>query len=659
VERSQVWLNRGSGGKSRARGYAGSCKIFELSRSFTGLNVNESRKKFPDGLSNPWAIKRISFTTSPTYPRSNADIEHSDAHATEEALDESGEWAGCSKRFLKPLTINARGSDILNNPQFNKGLAFKLGERDRLRIRGLLPPRRLNIADQKQRVLRALRAETSDIKKNRILEELHDGNETLYHRILVDHMEEMAPLVYTPTVGQACREFALWYGRARGMYFCEEDRGHMASMVYNWRGNDVRVICVTDGSRILGLGDLGANGMGIPIGKLSLYCAAGGIAPHRVLPVVLDVGTNNKELLAEPFYVGVKEPRLTGRAYYELVDEFIQAVTFRWPHVLIQFEDFSSDKAQILLNKYRDNVLCFNDDIQGTGATTLAGVMSALRARGESVESLADQRILIAGAGSAGIGVAQVIMQAMIEQGVSEQAARNSFFICDQHGLLGSARVRELSREQAVFARSEDSGMPLQKVMEKYKPTILLGLTAVGGLFTEELITTMAAHCERPIIFSLSNPTSKAECTARQAYEWTNGKCIFASGSPFDPVELDDGRVFQISQCNNMFIFPGLGLGATVCGAKKVTDRMLYESAKALAEFLSPEDLASGQIFPPVRRIREVSHKVACAVIREAYKEKLQNHITEREMENLEDYVHSKMYDPVYVPLVEKRTITI
>jgi malate dehydrogenase (oxaloacetate-decarboxylating)(NADP+) len=266
---------------------------------------------------------------------------------TEEQLDESGEWAGCTKRFLKPLSINSRGPDILTNPLYNKGTAFKLGERDRLRFRGLLPPRRLNLQVQMDRILEQLRGETSTIRQNRILEELHDRNETLYHRILVDHIEEMAPIVYTPTVGQACREFAFHYRRPRGMYFCREDRGHMASMTYNWRNDDVHVICVTDGSRILGLGDLGANGMGIPIGKLSLYCAAGGIAPHRVLPVVLDVGTNNQELLEDPYYVGVKEPRLVGKEYYELVDEFIQAVIHRWPGVLVQFEDFSSDKAQV------------------------------------------------------------------------------------------------------------------------------------------------------------------------------------------------------------------------------------------------------------------------------------------------------------------------
>lgn len=287
---------------------------------------------------------------------------------------------------------------------------------------------------QKNRIVKAIRAEESMIKRNIILEDVHDRNETLYHRILVDHMEEMAPLIYTPTVGQACKEFGMRFRRPRGMYFAEEDRGYMASMVYNWPQHDVHVICVTDGSRILGLGDLGANGMGIPVGKLSLYCAAGGIAPHRVLPVVIDVGTDNEELLEDEFYLGVQKKRLRGPEYFQLIDEFMQAVRHRWPKVLVQFEDFSSDKAQLLLNHYRDDHLCFNDDIQGTGATTLAGVLGALRAKGEDVNALGEQRIVIAGAGSAGIGVSQVLYQAMIEQGCTPEQAKNCFYVVDQTG---------------------------------------------------------------------------------------------------------------------------------------------------------------------------------------------------------------------------------
>uniref|UniRef100_A0A7S2P6Y1 Malic enzyme n=1 Tax=Leptocylindrus danicus TaxID=163516 RepID=A0A7S2P6Y1_9STRA len=509
---------------------------------------------------------------------------------------------------------------------------------------------------QKEKLMNMLRNEDSSIRKNIMLEDVHDRNETLYHRILVDHIEEVAPLIYTPTVGQACKEFGDRYRRPRGMYFTKEDRGHMASMVYNWPSNDVHVICVTDGSRILGLGDLGANGMGIPIGKLSLYCAAGGIAPHRVLPVMLDLGTDNEDLLKSPWYLGVQEKRIHGDEYFELVDEFIQAVRHRWPNVLLQFEDFSSDKAQILLNKYRNDHLCFNDDIQGTGATTLAGILGAIRAKGEEVTSLGKQRILIAGAGSAGIGVAQVLKQAMTEQGYTEEEAKEAFFIVDQHGLLGTERSSDLSPEQRQFMRETDCGMSLLDVVKKYKPTVLLGLTAVGGLFKEELIREMAANCERPILFPLSNPTTSAECTAEQAFEWTDGRCIFASGSPFDPVSMN-GKTYFTSQCNNMYVFPGLGLGASICGAKAITDRMLYVAAEALANFVSEQEHAQGKVFPSIRKIRYVSHCLAVAVIKEAVRENLATKYVPSE--NLEDFVAKKMYDPVYVSLVEKREVTI
>ncbi len=563
------------------------------------------------------------------------------------------------RKFRAPLRVPKRGVDILHDALFNKGTAFKPGERDRLRFRGLLPPRRLTMEEQKKRMLEAIRNNDTMIGRNKCIEDLHDRNETLYHRILVDHIEEMAPIIYTPTVGQACKEFGTRFRKPRGMYFSSEDRGHMAAMVHNWPHSDVHVIVVTDGSRILGLGDLGANGMGIPIGKLSLYCAAGGIAPHRVLPVLIDVGTDNEELLNDEFYLGLKQPRIKGKEYFEIVDEFMQAVKNRWPSVLVQFEDFRSEVAQPLLNNYKGSHLCFNDDIQGTGATTLAGVLGSLRATGAPVTALGQQKIVIAGAGSAGIGVATVLYQAMLEQGVSEEDALEAFFICDEHGLLTQDRVGDLNSEQAFFARSDaKKGLTLQEVTETYKPTILLGLTACGGLFKEPLIRAMADGCDRPIIFPLSNPTTSAECTAEQAYEWTNGKCVFASGSPFDPVVRGD-KTFTPTQCNNMFVFPGIGLGATVCGAKTVSDRMLYVAAEALANYVTEEELAEGKVFPKVSEIRSVSHKVACAVITEAYESNLATKIGTKEMNDLEEFVASKMYDPVYVPIVEKGFVTV
>jgi len=568
-----------------------------------------------------------------------------------ENISTEGEWAYCSRKFMAPLRVPVTGYDILNNPLWNKGTAFKTGERDRLRFRGLLPPRRANMQVQKKRILQSIRSEESDIKKNQILEDLHDRNETLYHRILVDHMEEMAPLIYTPTVGQACKEFGIRYRRPRGMYFTEEDRGQMAAMVYNWPHRDVHVICVTDGSRILGLGDLGANGMGIPVGKLSLYCAAGGIAPHRVLPVVIDVGTDNEELLESEFYLGVQKKRLRGPEYFQLVDEFMQAARHRWPNVLVQFEDFSSDNAQPLLNHYRNDHLCFNDDIQGTGATTLAGVLGALRAKGEDVNSLGEQRIVICGAGSAGIGVGQVLLQAMIEQGLTLEEAKDCFCVVDATGLLGVENSDKLTPEQRIFAKKEDGGMPLEEVVKKYKPTMLLGMTGVGGLFKERVIKEMAKHCDRPVIFPLSNPTIKAECTATQAFEWTDGRCIFASGSPFDPVTVD-GKVFYPTQCNNMYIFPGLGLGATLAGAKTVSDKMLYVAAEALANFVTEEDHKKGKVFPPLHQIRDVSKCVAIAVIQQAIEEGQATKLNPVDIANLDSFISKKMYDPVYVPLV-------
>lgn len=558
-----------------------------------------------------------------------------------------------------PLRIHKRSGDILNDPLFNKGTAFRHGERDRLRIRGLIPPRRTSMQVQIDRVMDALRDERSNIKKHLLLEDLHDRNETLYHRILVDHIEEVAPLVYTPTVGQACSEFASRYRRARGMYFSKWDRGDMAAMVYNWPHNDVHVIVVTDGSRILGLGDLGANGMGIPIGKLSLYCAAGGIAPHRVLPVVVDVGTDNETLLRDKYYLGIQEPRLTGDAYFAVLDEFMQAARHRWPNVLIQFEDFSSDVAQPLLDTYRRDSLVFNDDIQGTGATVLAGVLSALRVKGARPDALGDERILIAGAGSAGIGVAQVLLQAMVEQGWTPEEARRAFFIVDAKGLLGKVRGDALTNEQAAFAREVDDGLSLGDVVAKYRPTVLLGMTAVGGLFKESMLRQMARDCVRPIVFPLSNPTTKAECTAEQAFEWTDGRCVFASGSPFDPVVCGDGRVLYPTQCNNMYIFPGLGFGATLCGATRITDKMLYVAAEALADFVTEEDIELGKVFPHITAIRDVSKAIAVAVVKEAVGSRLATKLSEKDMDYLDSFVARKMYDPVYVPLVERREVLI
>eukprot|EP00041_Stephanoeca_diplocostata_P026101 m.696351 g.696351 ORF g.696351 m.696351 type:complete len:630 (+) comp22892_c1_seq18:300-2189(+) len=556
----------------------------------------------------------------------------------------------------RPIAAKVTGKALLTDSLFNKGSAFGSGERDRLGIRGLLPSRELSMENQINRVLKHLDMETSPIRKYLYLRDLHDRNETLFHRVLVDHIEELAPIVYTPTVGLACQKFGHDYRRARGMYFCHHDHGDMGGMMYNWPQDDVWVIVVTDGSRILGLGDLGANGMGIPIGKLALYCAAGGLAPHRVLPMMFDAGTNNEELLEDPYYMGLQHRRLDGDQYFELLDELMSSIKNRWPHCLVQFEDFSSDKAMRILHRYRDQQLCFNDDIQGTGAVAVAGILSAIEQSGLPRASFRDQRFMIAGAGSAGLGVANALCDALVLEGMTEEDAASRFWICDINGVINpNSDVGDAAQR---FVRTDSTaGMSLAEAVDVVQPTALLGLSACHGLFTSEIIRSMATFNDRPIIFPLSNPTENAECTAEDVYRISEGKAIFASGSPFSTVTLD-GRKFTPSQCNNMFVFPGLGLGANLARASCVSDKMIYEAAIALSQSLTSEERQRGQIFPSVNRIREVSKQVACAVILQAVEEGQVHETTLDRMPRLSTpgalsaYVHRKMYDPVYVPIV-------
>lgn len=546
------------------------------------------------------------------------------------------------------LKVKIQGKQVLTDPLWNKGMAFPFEERERLALRGLLPPRQVSMELQIKRFLAGLAELDDDVQRAMALNELHDRNETLFHRVLVDNIEELAPLVYTPTVGRVCQEFGDRFRRPRGMYFSTADRGCFNAMLYNWPNREPHVCVVTDGSRILGLGDLGAHGMGIPIGKLALYCAAGGIPPHRVLPVMLDCGTDNPRLLKDPYYLGTQHPRLQGDEYYAMVDEFMAAMKYHFPHCLVQFEDFSTNNASQILERYRHSTLCFNDDIQGTGCVALAGILSALRSRGLPPEALQDQRFLVAGAGSAGIGVADMLVEGMVQQGLPRDQARARFYICDQFGLLGAARRDELDEKQRLYARTDLSdGLSLMDCMQQSKPTVLLGLSAVGGLFQEDLIREMAAGCERPIIFPLSNPTTAAECTAAQAVEWTDGRVVFGSGSPFDPVEYH-GRTVIPSQCNNMFIFPGLGLGATVSGAKRITERTLYDVSIALSDALTEAERERGQVFPSVGRIRDVSEKVALAAMLSAQQEGLDTKIGSKDPLSL---LQSKTYEPVYCPL--------
>jgi len=569
----------------------------------------------------------------------------------------------------KTLRTKQKGIDILHDPLWNKGMAFSIPERDRLNLRGLLPPREKSLQGQADKFLRQLRAEgggiEASVRKNLMLQDLHSRNETLYHFALVRNMEELAPLVYTPTVGQVCEQFGNQFTRSRGMYFSRKDRGHFASMVYNWPHNDVHIICVTDGSRILGLGDLGAHGMGIPIGKLALYVAAGGIAPHRVMPVVIDVGTNNKALLEDDDYIGVQERRLEGEEYNDMIDEFMEAVFRRWPRVVVQFEDFESSKAQPLLDKYRHRFRCFNDDIQGTGCVTLAGVIAAGRNAGVK---LTDMSFMCAGAGSAGLGVCEQIVDGMVEAGMDRSAARRRFVICTSQGAIGLAdgtngdpnHTRGLSSDRAAWLNPDVSdGLSMLEVTKQFKPTCLLGLAAQdGGLFTEAIVRATGENHAAPIVMPMSNPTAKSECTPAQAYEWTEGRAIVATGSPFEPVTVH-GRTLIPSQCNNMYVFPGLGLAASVAGVSSITDAMLYRAAVACVDSMTEEEVASGRTFPDISRIRQVSHSVACAVIEKAFDEGMATTLTREQVPTrakLERFVFNKMYYPGYVPLVDPHT---
>jgi malate dehydrogenase (oxaloacetate-decarboxylating)(NADP+) len=483
----------------------------------------------------------------------------------------------------QPLAVRERGLDLLDRPLLNKGTAFTDDERDRLGLRGLLPARVSTMEEQVARVLENYGRKTDDLERYIQLTSLLDRNETLFYRVLGERLEEMLPIVYTPTVGVACARFGRIFRRARGLYVTPADRSRLDAVLANWPQQDVDVIVVTDGERILGLGDLGAGGMGICVGKISLYVAGGGVHPGRTLPVCLDVGTDNAALRADPLYLGTQAPRLRGPEYDALVAEFLDAVARRWPDALVQFEDFGKDNAARLLGAHRDRVRCFNDDIQGTGAVTAAGVLSGLRQTGGR---LADQRVVISGAGSAGVGIARALAGA-------------SIWMLDSKGLLTADRER-LSAEQRPFARAEPAG-GLLDVVRRVRPTILIGTSGAAGSFTPDVLSCLDG--DRPMVFPLSNPTSHSECTPAQALAATGGRAIVATGSPFP----------GFAQCNNMYVFPGVGLGVVAVRARRVTDAMFRAAAETLSA-LAP----TGALYPPLRDIRRISAEVAFAVAKKA-----------------------------------------
>lgn len=545
-----------------------------------------------------------------------------------------------SVRTRAPLRPDSlRGMALLRDPLLNKGTAFTEQERDSLGLRGLLPAHVLSMEAQAERVLTNLRSLPDDLQKYIVLNALHDRNETLFFRVVCDNIDEIQPLIYTPTVGLACQRFGHIFQRPRGLFIGANDRGKIAELVSNWP-YPAKLIVVTDGERILGLGDLGANGMGIPVGKLSLYSACAGIRPEYCLPVTLDVGTNNETLLNDPYYIGLRQKRLSGNAYDEFVDEFITAARKVFPGVLIQFEDFANHSAFRLLHKYRDKICTFNDDIQGTAAVALAGLFSALRVGGGR---LTDQKLLFLGAGEAATGIADLVVSAMVAQGASEADALRRNWLVDSRGLVVKDRAG-LTQHKLRYAHDHAPIGDFLTAIETLKPTVIIGVAAVGGAFTPEVLKAMARINQRPIVFALSNPTSKAECSAEEAYRHTEGRALFACGSPYDPVEFD-GKTFVPRQGNNSYIFPGIGLGAIASGTRLVTDEMFMAAAHTLAHLVSESDIKQGSLFPALARIREVSAHIAAAVAEVAYKRGL---ATGQPPKDLNAYIQSQMYDPHY-----------
>jgi malate dehydrogenase (oxaloacetate-decarboxylating)(NADP+) len=533
-----------------------------------------------------------------------------------------------------------RPLDYIHDPRLNKGTAFTEAERDALGLRGLLPPRVVAPAEQEARILENFRRKSSPLEQYIYLISLQDRNEHLFYRVLMDHIAEMMPIVYTPTVGEACLQFGHIFRRPRGLYLSPEDRGRVTEVLRHWPESEVGIIVVTDGERILGLGDLGANGMGIPIGKLSLYTACAGVDPTLCLPVTLDTGTERDSLREDPLYLGRPMRRVRGVPYAELVEEFVQSVQEVFPHAVIQFEDFATENAIELLARYRDRVCCFNDDIQGTAAVTLAGLLSAGQITGQSLTA---QRILFLGAGAAATGIADLIVSALKREGVPEADARRQVWFVDRGGLVTAGRTN-LAAHKRPYAHPAAPAADLLAAVESLRPSAIVGVSAQAGTFTEPVIRAMSRINPRPVIFPLSNPTSQSECSAEQAYTWSDGKAVFASGSPFAPVQYGQ-TTFTPGQGNNAYIFPGVGLGVILSRARRVTDTMFYAAARTLAQQVTEASLARGLLFPPLSEIRRVSAAIAVQVARVAYEE---GHATLPKPADLAAHVARHMYNATY-----------
>ncbi|MBK8349471.1 MAG: NAD-dependent malic enzyme [Saprospiraceae bacterium] len=535
--------------------------------------------------------------------------------------------------------MEKRGVEVLKDKRLSKSTAFTLDEKENLGLRGLLPYTISSQEIQKIRVIENIRRKESNIEKYIFLSALQDRNERLFYRTVIDYIPELLPIIYTPTVGEVCQQFSHIYRIDKGFYITPEDKGDIRNLLDNWPEKDVRVIVVTDGSRILGLGDLGCNGMGIPIGKLSLYTAGGGISPEYCLPVMLDMGTDNEKLLEDFMYLGSPHKRLQGKEYDEIVEEFVMSVQEKFPKALIQFEDFVTPNAYKILEKYQNRVLCFNDDIQGTAAVALSGIYTSSGITGEAFR---DQKVMFLGAGSAATGIADLLLKAFINEGCTEQEALGRLWFVDIHGLL-------VKDSKGVMAHNEKYAQPVPSLnfidaIKEIKPTILIGASGAKGAFTKEVIELMAMQNVRPVIFALSNPTSKAECTAEEAYHWSDGRAVFASGSPFMPVTLGD-KTFNPGQGNNVYIFPGVGLGAMAVEAKSLPDTVFLVAALELARQIHQSDLESGTLYPKMTNLRTISFEIAVAVANHLYEIGMAR---KEQPKNIRTYIKNLMYDPTY-----------
>lgn len=549
--------------------------------------------------------------------------------------------------------VTKHGMELIRDSLLNKGTAFSTAERDHFGLNGLLPPTVETLEEQVIRCTDAYNLKDTPLEKHIYLRALQDRNEVVFYRFIIENLEEIMPIIYTPVVGLACEQFSHIYRQPRGLFLSYPEREKMDAIIKTAAATrSISVIVVTDGERILGLGDQGAGGLGIPIGKLSLYTSCGGIEPSKTLPIILDVGTNNKERLDDPEYIGWRHERISGKDYDEFVDQFVQSIKKHMPHVLLQFEDFAQQHAYPLLERYKDQLCTFNDDIQGTAAVAVAAIVAATRVSGTQLK---DQRIALLGAGSAGCGISEQLVHAMMNQGLAEAEARSRFYLVDRNGLLHDG-MTDLLPFQTGFTQPQQTlknwklqntgQISLQDVINNAQPTILLGVSGQPKQFTEPMIRAMAQYCQRPIIFPLSNPTSRVEATPDDLLNWTNGKALIATGSPFDPVSINDQKI-NIAQCNNSYIFPGVGLGVVAGHAKRVTDNMMMAAAIALSELAPAVKTGVGRLLPELSTIREVSRHIAKAVIMQGIKEGHIDSISETEVDKA---IENTMWDPQYEP---------